>query len=232
MEQFFGMLTRAVDGTPVIALTAAFLWGVLSILLSPCHLASIPLIVGFIAKQRDLTVRQAFWTATLFASGILVTIALIGIVTAALGRMAGDIGGYGNYLVAIIFFLVGLHLLEIIPLSFAGVGTVGIQRKGYCAAFVLGLVFGIALGPCSFAYMAPVLGVTFRAGVRAPLFAAGVLLAYGLGHCGVIAAAGASTEVVQRYLKWNETSPGLRIVKSVCGVLVLMGGLYLIYTAR
>jgi len=59
-----------------------------------------------------------------------------------------------------------------------------------------------------------------------------LLLAYGVGHCGVIAAAGTSTEVVQRYLQWNETSPGMRIVKKVCGALVLAGGLYLIYTAH
>jgi len=232
MEHLFAALTNAVEGTPAVALIAAFVWGILSILLSPCHLTSIPLIIGFIAEQRELTVRQAFRTATLFALGILVTIALIGIVTAALGRMAGDIGGYGNYLVAGIFFLVGLHLLDVIPMPFSGPGQVNLQRKRWLAAFLLGLIFGIALGPCTFAYMAPVLGVTFRIGASAPLYAAGLLMAYGLGHCGVIAAAGASTEVVQRYLQWNETSPGMRIVKKVCGILVLLGGLYLLYTAR
>ena len=106
------------------------------------------------------------------------------------------------------------------------------QRKGLAAAFILGLVFGIALGPCTFAYLAPVLGVTFKVGASAPLYAASLLLAYGVGHCGVIAAAGTSTEIVQRYLHWNETSLGMHIVKNVCGVLVLLGGLYLIYTAH
>ena len=216
----------------MVALTAAFLWGIMSIILSPCHLASIPLIIGFIAEQKELTTRRAFWTASLFALGILVTIALIGVITSALGRMAGDLGGYANYAVAGIFFLVGLHLLDVIPMPFSGPGQVGMQRKGLAAAFILGLIFGIALGPCTFAYMAPVLGVTFKIGASAPLYAAGLLLAYGLGHCGVIAAAGTSTEVVQRYLQWNETSPGMRIVKQVCGALVLLGGIYLIYTAR
>jgi cytochrome c-type biogenesis protein len=38
--------------------------------------------------------------------------------------------------------------------------------------------------------------------------------------------------VVQHYLNWNERSTGARVLKQVCGVLVLLGGLYLIYTAR
>jgi len=232
MAQLFATLTQAVEGAPMVALAAALIWGVLSIILSPCHLASIPLIIGFIAEQRELTTRRAFWTATLFSLGILVTIGIIGVVTASLGRMAGDIGAYGNYLVAAIFFLVGLHLLGVIPMPFSGPGQVGMQRKGLLAAFVLGLVFGIALGPCTFAYMAPVLGVTFKVGAATPWYAASLLLAYGIGHCGVIVAAGTSTELVQRYLHWNETSPGMQIVKKVCGALVLVGGLYLIYTAH
>jgi cytochrome c-type biogenesis protein len=166
----------------------------------------------------------------IFSLGILLTIGVIGGVTAACGRLAGDIGVYGNYIIAGIFFLVGLHLLEVIPLPLAGPGHVSPLGKGVLAAFLLGLIFGIALGPCTFAYMAPVLGVTFRVGATAPLYAAGLFLAYGIGHCGVIAAAGTSTEVVQRYLHWNEHSPGLRNVKKTCGILVLCGGLYLIYT--
>ena len=46
-----------------------------------------------------------------------------------------------------------------------------------------------------------------------------------------IVLAGTFTEVVQRYMDWNERSKGAVIVKKVCGVLVLVAGLYLIYTA-
>ncbi|MCK7527965.1 MAG: hypothetical protein MZV64_65400 [Ignavibacteriales bacterium] len=49
-----------------------------------------------------------------FLLGILITIALIGVITASLGRLMGDVGAIGNYLVAVIFFLVGLYLLDII----------------------------------------------------------------------------------------------------------------------
>jgi cytochrome c-type biogenesis protein len=57
------------------------------------------------------------------------------------------------------------------------------------------------------------------------------LLAYGIGHCAVIVVAGTSTELVQRYLNWNEQSHGVRVVKAVCGVLVILGAVWLIYSA-
>src|SRR4030042_5479253 len=97
MEQLFTTLTKAVEATPAIAIVASFTWGILSILLSPCHLASMPLIVGFIDQQGRMSTKRAFLISTLFAMGILITIAAIGVVTAAAGRMLGDVGRFGNY---------------------------------------------------------------------------------------------------------------------------------------
>jgi cytochrome c-type biogenesis protein len=231
IEDLFTYLNHAVEGAPQVALAAAVVWGVLSIVLSPCHLASIPLIVGFISEQGPVNTRRAFWTSTLFAVGILVTIAAIGGLTAAAGRMLGDVGRYGNYFVAVIFFVVGLHLLGVVPLPFSGPGAVGIKRKGMLAALALGLVFGVALGPCTFAYMAPILAVSFKFSETAPVYGAGLLLAYGLGHCAVIVLAGTFTEVVQRFLNWNENSHAVTRIKGVCGALVVLGGFWIIYTA-
>ncbi|MEE9371135.1 MAG: cytochrome c biogenesis protein CcdA [Sedimentisphaerales bacterium] len=231
MQELFTTLTRAVESTPLIAVGAAFMWGILSILLSPCHLASIPLIVGFIDEQGRISTRRAFLISTLFAVGILITIGAIGGITAAAGRMMGDVGRFGNYFVALIFFVVGLHLLGVIPMPWSGPGQVGMKRKGMLAAFILGLVFGIALGPCTFAYMAPMLGVTFKLASTNLLYGVLLLLVYGIGHCSVIIFAGTFTEVVQRYMNWNEKSKGSIILKKICGILVLLGGIYLIYTA-
>ena len=231
MEQLFTSLSHAVEGSAVIALAASFVWGILSIILSPCHLASLPLIVGFISGQGRVSTARAGGIAALFAVGILITIAVIGAITAAAGRMMGDIGRWGNYFVAGIFFVVGLYLLGVIPMPWSGPGQVNMKRKGLLAAFILGLVFGIALGPCTFAYMAPMLGVTFNLSKTAPVYGASLLLAYGIGHCSVIVLAGTFTEVVQRFLNWNEQSKGVTVVKYVCGVLVILGGVWLIYAA-
>ena len=232
IEAIFIKLTHAVEGAPAIALVASFIWGILSIILSPCHLASIPLIVGFVDEQGRISTKRAFSISLLFGLGILLTIAAIGAVTAALGRMMGDIGRWGNYFVAVIFFLVGLHLIGLIPMPWAGANASGYKRKGLLAALILGLVFGIALGPCTFAYMAPMLAVAFRTASTNPLYGAGLLLAYGLGHCSVLVLAGTFTEVIQRYLNWSEKSKGTAIVKIVCGILVILGGVYMIFTAR
>jgi len=214
-----------------VGLSAAFLWGVLSILLSPCHLSSIPLIVGFVNQQGRISTRRAFSISTLFALGILITIGAIGAITGAAGRVLGDVGRFGNYFVALIFFAVGLHLLGVIPMPWSGPGQVRMKQKGLWGAFILGLVFGVALGPCTFAYMAPMLGVTFKLASTNTLYGVLLLLIYGLGHCSVIVVAGTSTELVQRYLNWNERSKGSVILKKVCGILVLLGGVYLIYAA-
>ena len=231
IQSLFTNLSRAIEGDPAIALSAAFVWGILSIVLSPCHLASIPLIVGFIDEQGPISTKRAFQIALLFALGILVTIGLIGAATAMAGRMLGDIGAYGDYFVAAIFFLVGLHLLGVIPLPFSGPGQVKLKQRGRLAAFILGLVFGVALGPCTFAYMAPMLAVTFKLAAAHMAYGILLLLAYGVGHCAVIVLAGTFTESVQHYLNWNESSQGATILKKVCGFLVILGGLWMVYTA-
>jgi len=188
--------------------------------------------VGFIDQQGRISTRRAFYISSLFAVGILITIASIGAVTAAAGRMLGDVGRYGNYFVAVIFFVVGLHLLDVIPAPWSGPGQIGMKRKGMLAAFILGLVFGIALGPCTFAYMAPMLAVTFRTAATNLLYGLSLLLAYGVGHCSVIIFAGTCTELVQRYMNWNEKSKATKVIKALCGVAVIFAGLYLIFIAH
>ncbi len=231
MEQLFTTLTHAVEGAPALALGAALAWGILSILLSPCHLASIPLIVGFIDEQGRISTKRAFLIALLFAVGILITIGVIGAVTAAAGRIMGNVGRYGNYFVALIFFVVGLYLLGIIPMPGSGPAQVGIKSKGLLAAFILGLVFGVALGPCTFAFMAPMLAIAFKVAATNPSYGILLLALYGVGHCSVIVLAGTFTEIVQHYLDWNEKSKGAVILKKICGALVVIGGAWLIYTA-
>jgi len=232
MERIFAALTDAMQSSVLVAASGALAWGILSVVLSPCHLSSIPLIIAFIGETGGGSTRRAFSLAALFGLGILVTIAAIGAVTAALGRMLGDLGPYGNYAIALIFLVLGLHFLGLIPMPWSGGGPRGPARKGLLAAFILGLIFGVALGPCTFAFMAPILGVAFKVAATNWAYAVALLLLYGIGHCGVIVAAGTSASTVQRYLDWNERSRGGIWLRRTCGVLVLLGGIYLIYTAR
>ncbi len=224
-------VTRAMSGKPVVALAAAALWGVLSILLSPCHMASLPLIVGFIAGQGRLSARRAVAIASAFAAGTLASVAVVGLVTALAGSMLGDIGPTGSYLAAGVLLLVALHLLGAVPNPFSPPEQVGVKRKGLAAAALMGLVFGLILGPCTFAFLAPILVVTFRLASGSVAYGAMLMLAYGVGYAAVIIMAGSSANFVQRYLNWGEKSRIPTIAKALCGLAMLAGGLWLIHTA-
>ncbi|MHC4082460.1 MAG: cytochrome c biogenesis CcdA family protein [Planctomycetota bacterium] len=232
MRELFESLSHAVEQPSLIAVCAAFAWGVLSLVLSPCHLASIPLIVGYVSGQGpDVTTRRACALSTVFAAGILVTIAGIGAATAGAGRMLGDVGAWANYVLAAVFLVVGLYLLGVISLPWTGPGQVSVTRRGLLPAFLLGLVFGVALGPCTFAYMAPMLGVVFKLASTRLGYAVMLLVVFAVGHCSMIVLAGTCTELVQRYLNWTDRSRGTAILRAVCGVLVILGGLYMIWVA-
>ena len=231
MGAIFTWLSDAMNGAPWLALLAAAGWGVASLVLSPCHLASIPLVVGFIAERKDTTPRQAFGYALLFALGILISIAAVGGITAAAGRMLGDVGPWAGYAVAAVLIVVGLHLLGLISLPWER-GLSFPRYQGKLAALLLGLIFGVALGPCTFAYLAPVLGVIFGVARTQPGFAALLLLAYGIGHCALIVAAGVSAGRVQRVLDWNGNSRSAVWLRRGCGALVLVGAGWLVFTAR
>jgi len=231
MDAIFTWLSDAMNGAPWLAVLAAVGWGVASLVLSPCHLASIPLIVGFIAERKGTTPRQALGYALLFALGILLSIAAVGGLTAAAGRMLGDVGPWANYAVAVVLVLVGLHLLGILPLPWER-GLSLPRYQGKAAALLLGLIFGIALGPCTFAYLAPVLGVIFGVARTQPGFAVLLLLAYGVGHCALIVVAGVSAEKVQQVLDWHGSSRGSAWLRRSCGLLVLAGAGWLVWSVH
>lgn len=228
IENLFSTLYTAMMQSFGLALLVSVIWGVLSILLSPCHLSSIPLVIGFIMQQEKKTTGRAFALALVFSSGILVSIAFIGVITASLGRLMGDLGKIGNIAVAVVFFFVGLYLLGLIRLDWS-FGSRSTKQRGLLAALLLGLTFGVALGPCTFAYVAPVLGLAFSRAQSDFIGAVLLILAFAVGHCGVIVFFGALAHKVQSYLNWSSESKAIAYVKRTCGVLVILGGLYLVF---
>jgi cytochrome c-type biogenesis protein len=231
MDTLFTSLSHAVEGQPAVALAAAFAWGLASLLLSPCHLASIPLVVGIVNGQGQASPARGAAIAGLFSLGLFTTIGVIGGVTAAAGHLMGQVGAWANYAVAAVFFVVGLSLLDVLPLGWSAPDSTRFRGRGLVAAMALGLIFGVALGPCTFAYMAPMLGVTFAVAGTHALYGVLLIAAYGIGHCSIIVIAGASTRWVGRYLQWTSASRGAAYLRYASGLLVLAGGVYLIYTA-
>ena len=228
LEQILTSLSNGLSGSLGWALLAAFAWGVVSIVFSPCHLASVPLIVGFISTQDDTSTQRAFRLSFVFSLGVLVSIALIGLITAALGRMFGDLGAIGNVAVAVVFFVFGLYLMDLLPLRWANVFPASTKRHGMTAAVSLGLVFGIGLGPCSFAFLAPLLILVFGQPQVDYGLAVALLGAFALGHCGVIVLAGTAAQKVQTVVSWGGHSGVTTWVRRACGALVVLAGVYLL----
>jgi cytochrome c-type biogenesis protein len=232
ITNLFSDLTHALEGSFQLAIGAAFLWGILSILLSPCHLSSIPLVIGYMNHQTNpVNPKDAFSMTSVFALGILLTIAVVGIITASLGRLIGDIGFTGNMIMGIVFIVIGLYLMDIVKLDWSVIPISKVRITGARGAFLLGLLFGIGIGPCTFAYVAPVLGIVFQTSHKSILQANSLLVAFGVGHIGVIVVAGTLSRWVQNYLNWSNNSLVILYVKRVCGFLVVAGGTYLIFQA-
>jgi cytochrome c-type biogenesis protein len=230
IESLFTTLNQGLAASFWLAIVAAIVWGIASILLSPCHLASIPLLIGFITGQQNATRQRVLSLSLLFAGGILLTIAAIGLITALLGRLLGDVGIVGNIIVAAIFIVIGLYLMDVISLPWSGFQLSTNRYSGLLAALVLGLLFGIGLGPCTFAFMAPVLGVVFKTAATNVGASITLLAAFAVGHCAVIVTAGVLANRIGEYLKWSQKTGIAVWIKRVCGFLVILGGVYMVWT--
>lgn len=232
MGEILTAFGNAFAASAALALPAAFLWGVLSVVLSPCHLSSVPLVVAYMNGGAGFpTGRRALAISASFATGILGSIAVIGAITVAAGRMAGDVGRAGTYALAAVFFAVGLNLIGVLPLPTWSTPSAGAKRRGPWGALVLGLVFGVALGPCTFAFMAPLLGLAFRSGAGEAAYGILLVTVYGLGHGAAIVAAGVSVGNVQRWLAWKNGERAARLLRGAAGLAVIAGGIYFLYTA-
>ena len=229
IDNIFEYFTNALTYGFWFSLFASFVWGLLSIILSPCHLSSIPLVIGFLTSRNETKSSKTFFLSLIFALGILITIILIGVITALTGQILGNIGKIGNLIVAVVFILIGLYLMDIIKIPLNGFSISKPNTKGYFSSFVLGLLFGLGLGPCTFAFMAPVIVIVFKLSSTNVFYSILLLLSFAIGHCSVIVLAGVSFTKVQKYLKWNENTKTINIIKKITGSLVILGGFYLFY---
>jgi cytochrome c-type biogenesis protein len=227
LDQLFLTVNQWMTGGVLIAAFGCFLWGMISVLFSPCHMASIPLIVSYVAGQgQALETRQATRYAVAFTGGLFLTIALVGVVCAILGRMLGEIGPYWTLLVGAILIWVALDMVGVSGCSMSGGLMSRFKLKGVFGAFVLGLAYGLLSGSCTFGFIAPILAfITIQEKI-----AIGVLyiLLFGIGHCIPIAVAGSSTALVQRVLENGNFSKGSLWFRKAAGVAIGLFGIYFI----
>jgi len=227
MESFFLTVNEWIAGGTTIAALGCFLWGMISVVFSPCHLASIPLIVAYVGGQQEiLNPRQAGYYSVAFTSGLFITIALVGIVCALLGRMLGDVGNYWQVLIGVVLIWVALGMLGVEKFSMSGNLLYRLNFRGLFGAFGLGLAYGILSGSCTFGFIAPILAII----TVQKKIAIGVLfiLLFAIGHCIPIVVAGSSTAAVKRVME-NSTWQGAgNWFRRGAGVVIGLLALYFI----
>ena len=195
--------------------------------LSPCHMASIPLIVGYVGGQEVMPrPRQAAGYAGLFTLGLFITIVIIGVVCALLGRMLGEISPYWTILLGLVLFWVALDMLGVKACSLSGGLAQRFRLKGHSGAFILGLAYGIISGSCTFGFIAPILAViTVQEKIATGV---SMILLFALGHCLPIVLAGSSTALVQRVLGHSGLQSGGIVFRRLAGVLIAVLGGYFV----
>ena len=227
IDSLFLTVNQWMTGGSSFAAVGCFLWGMISVLFSPCHLASIPLIVGYVGGQdKMIHPRQAGVFSLLFTVGLFLTIALIGLLCALLGRMLGDVGDYWQVLMGIILIWVALGMLGVEKCSLSGNLLYRLNLKGRFGAFVLGLAYGVLSGSCTFGFIAPILAIiTVQEQV-----ATGVvfILLFALGHCLPIVVAGSSTAVVKKVIENSAWSGAGNWFRKIAGSTIAVLGLYFI----
>ena len=230
MTDWLAQLRSALEGAPMVSLGAAFLLGAASVVISPCHLAGVPLVVGVVQAHRAPN-RSALTVALLFGLGVLLSFGIVGGLTVGLGRIAGDLGPFGNLLGAAVFMAFGLQLLEVVELPwFRSLVT---RVEGHTARPTLvGFLFGASLGPCTFSFMAPALGVALSISRTQPLRAASLLLAFAMAHTAVVTAAGVFGGATERFLDSRGATRAAAVFRKGTGVVLILGGLYFLYSMR
>ncbi|MDD2467490.1 MAG: cytochrome c biogenesis protein CcdA [Desulfobulbus sp.] len=227
MDQFFLIINAWMTQGLLLGALGCFLWGMVSVLFSPCHLASIPLIVSYVAGQNQIVAgKKAALYAVVFTLGLFITIAAIGVVCAMLGRMLGDVGPYMSIAVGAILVWVSLDILGVAKCSMSSGLMAKIKVKGLFGALVLGLAYGVLSGSCTFGFIAPILAIiTVQQKVLTGVV---FILLFGIGHCIPIAVAGSSTAMVKRFLENSAWQQGSGLFRKLAGVCIGALGIYFI----
>ena len=229
LETFFLTVNDWIQSGAGIAALGCFIWGMISVIFSPCHLASIPLIVAYVGGQETLLKpRQAAFYSISFTLGLFATIAIMGVICAWLGRMLGDVGNYWQILVGLLLIWVALGMLGFEKFSISGNLLYKLNFRGMFGALMLGLAYGVLSGSCTFGFIAPILAiVTVQEKVLTGVL---FILLFAMGHCLPIVVAGSSTAAVKRFMESSRWQGAGNWFRKGAGVLIAVLGLYFMVT--
>lgn len=175
--------------------------------LTPCMLSMLPITIGYIGGYEAKNRLDAAIASTWFALGLATTLAALGIVAAIVGQVYGQVGIGLPIIVSIIAILMGLNLLEALPLqlpSFGGMNWISKDLPPPLRSYLIGLTFGVVASPCSTPVLATLLA--WIASTHDLVLGAGLLLAYTAGYVTPLILAGTFTAAIKNLLELRRWS--------------------------
>jgi cytochrome c-type biogenesis protein len=225
-------LEALLAASPLLALAAAFFAGVASSA-SPCAIAAVPLVVGYVGGYAGDDRRRAFYYSSAFVFGMALSFTAAGVAVAATGAYLGAASLWWQGLMALLAIFFGGHLLGIWTLPGLGCGacstttTVGWRGAGAWGAASAGALAGVAFAPCATPVLAGILAIV---GSQADIaFGTTLMFLYAIGHGALLLAAGSSVSLAQRLARSRLARAG-EIVLKLAGTLLLGYGAYLVWT--
>lgn len=222
LEQLSENLAQVVQSNLWLAPAAAFAGGLLTAA-NPCVLAMAPLMVGYVAGQESRGVGRSFLLSLTFSVGLTITFAVLFMATWAASSVLR--ASWWTYVAAAVCLLMGLHLVGLLHVRIPAPAGVHPRQKGFVGALLLGLLFGLVSLPCAGPVLLTLLAVVPLSGAA---FGALLLVAYSLGHCGLVLAGGTSVGLVQRLADSRGWTRSADVLHRLAGVLILLVGVFLL----
>jgi cytochrome c-type biogenesis protein len=185
----------------IVSVGIIFLAGLLTSL-TPCMLSMLPITIGYIGGYETRTRLQAAAQSTWFALGLATTLAALGIVAAVAGKIYGQVGIGLPIVVSLIAILMGLNLLEALPLqlpAWGGMEWISKDLPEGVRSYLIGLTFGLVASPCSTPVLATLLA--WVSTTQDPLLGSVLLLAYTAGYVAPLILAGTFTASIKKLLE-------------------------------
>ncbi len=224
LQQFANQLVSSqLNQVSIFSIGIIFLTGLITSL-TPCMLSLLSLTISYIGGYENKGKFSSFLQSTYFALGLATTLAILGIFAALLGKVYGQIGTGLPILVSAIAIIMGLNLLEIIPLKFPNWGGSDWIKENLpdsLKSYLLGLTFGLVASPCS----TPVL-ITLLAYVGSSqniILSSMFLTCYAIGYVFLFILAGSFKGTIKNLLNLRQIT---QWINPVSGAILLGFGIF------
>ncbi len=227
METLLNHLSQSLSENPLLAYLGVFIGGIISSS-SPCVLATIPLVIGYVGGYSEGDRRKAMLYSLTFILGLSITFTILGAIASFIGGLFGVTGRTWYFVVGGIAIAIGLQLIGLYEWNLPVPGHLQPKQKGILGAFVLGLIFGIVSSPCATPVL--VLILTFVASKGKVVYGTSLLFVYAIGHCALIFLAGIAAGFAESFIKSKGISNITSYGKKIGGSIVALVGLYMVYS--